>query len=445
MKQALVLGAGRSSIYLVSYLLDWAAASGGKIQVVDVNLEWAQMRVGDHPNGEALSFNALDADARQPYMEQADVVISMLPAHLHYDIVTHAVALGKDVLTPSYLSKAVKDLDAEAKARGVLVLNELGVDPGIDHMSAMQFLDRKRAEGAEILGFESFTGGLVAPESDNNPWNYKFTWNPRNVVLAGQGGTVKFLQEGTYKYIPPHKLFRRTEVIDIPNHGRFEGYANRDSLSYRETYGLHNVKTIFRGTLRRKGFCKAWDVFVQLGLTDDSYPMEGSENMSYRDFINSFLAYNPHDSVELKLKHYVNLRQDDDDILEKLESLDIYSAEKKIGIPNATPAQALQVILSDSWALEPEDKDMIVMWHKINYKLGSEEKEMQSAMVCKGENRDRTAMAKTVGLPLGIAARLVLERRLDLTGVHIPIQPEFYNPILKELETHGITFSEWEK
>ncbi len=305
----------------------------------------------------------------------------------------------------------------------------------------MEIIDRLKAEGAEIIGFESFTGGLVAPEYDNNPWNYKFTWNPRNVVLAGQGGAVKFIQEGTYKYIPYHKVFRRTEIINIDDWGRFEGYANRDSLKYRSIYGLENIATLYRGTLRRVGFCKAWDMFVQLGCTDDSYVMENTENMTYRQFFNSFLAYSPKDTVETKLKYYLNIRQDDDDLMEKLEYLGVFE-NTPIGLKNGTPAQILQHILEQKWALSPDDKDMTVMIHKFHYKVNGELKEIQASMVVIGEDQTYTSMAKTVGLPLGIAAKNMLNGTFKLTGVHLPIVPEIYKPIMDELNENGIVFQE---
>ena len=441
MKQVLIIGAGRSTIFLIEYLLNWAKENKAEIHVVDQNVELAQRAVNQSPNGKASKVDALDPEQRRAVLKNADLVVSMLPAHLHKDIVADCIAAKIPVITPSYLSKEIGEMHQAALDADVLVLNELGVDPGIDHMSAMEFLDKKREDGATFSGFESFTGGLIAPESDNNAWNYKFTWNPRNVVLAGQGGAVKFIQEGSYKYIPYHKLFRRTEVIDIPGYGKFEGYANRDSLKYRETYRLEGIPTIFRGTLRKKGFCKAWDMFVQLGATDDTYVLEGSENMTYREFINSFLAYNPHDSVELKFKHYLNLRQDDDDLWEKFESLNMFS-NKKIGIKNATPAMALQKILEDTWTLDPSDKDMIVMWHKFNYQLKGKNYETQSSMVVIGENQSKTAMAKTVGLPLAIAAKFVLEGKFQLKGVRLPIHIEIYQPILEELEQCGVHFTE---
>lgn len=245
------------------------------------------------------------------------------------------------MVTASYVSDAMQALNEQVENKGLIFMNEIGLDPGIDHMSAMQVIDKIRAKGGKMLLFESFCGGLVAPVSDNNLWNYKFTWNPRNVVLAGQGGAAKFIQEGTYKYIPYHKLFRRTEFLDIEGYGKFEAYANRDSLKYRNAYGLNDVLTLYRGTIRRVGFSRAWNMFVQLGMTDDSYTLENSHQMSYRDFINSFLAYSPTDSVELKMRHYLKIDQDDI-MWDKLVELDLFNHTKKVGLHNATPAQILQ-------------------------------------------------------------------------------------------------------
>ena len=343
-------------------------------------------------------------------------------------------------MTASYVSPGVQALDKNARDAGVVLLNEMGVDPGIDHMSAMKVLDRIRRDGGKMLQFESFTGGLVAPESDDNPWNYKFAWNPRNVVLAGAGDAVKFKQEGRYKYIPYHQLFRRTEVIEIPEYGRFEGYANRDSLSYRQAYGLEEIPTIYRGTFRRPGFCRAWDVFVKLGATDDSYVIEDSEHMTHRQFVNMFLAYNPNDSVELKLMHYLQIDQDSD-IMDKLAWLDLFE-DIEVGIPNATPAQVLQHILQKKWVMREDDLDMIVMYHLFGYEIDGKEEALDSYMVIKGEDRVRTAMAKTVGLPVAIGARMILNGQISTPGVQIPISEEVYQPVLEELEEYGVAFTE---
>jgi saccharopine dehydrogenase (NAD+, L-glutamate forming) len=338
----------------------------------------------------------------------------------------------------------MKELNQAAIDAGITIMNEIGVDPGIDHMSAMRVIDDIRDNGGKMHIFESFTGGLVAQESDDNPWNYKFTWNPRNVVLAGQGGAAMFIQESTYKYIPYHKMFRRTEIIEVDGYGKFEGSANRDSLKYRSIYGLDDIPTMYRGTIRKVGFSRAWNIFVQLGMTDDTYALQNTKNMSFRGFVNSFLPYSPSDSVELKFRHSLKIDQDDL-IWDKLLELDIFNANKKIGIKNATPAQALQKILEEKWTLAPEDKDMIVMYHKFGYELNGKKKQIDSTMVSIGENQKYTAMAKTVGIPVGIACLKILNKEITKTGVLRPIYREIYEPILKELEGFDIRFIEVEK
>ncbi len=443
MKKILVLGAGLSASSLIRYLLQNADKEDWHIVVVDQNIELIKSKIGDNNRAEAKIFNALDSDVRKKEMTDINLVISMLPAKYHVEVAKDCIALKKDLITPSYVSSEMEALHSEAENAGVLIMNEIGVDPGIDHMSAMKVLDKINGLGGKMHIFESFTGGLVAPESDDNPWNYKFTWNPRNVVLAGQGGAAQFIQEGKYKYIPYTKLFRRTEIIDIEGYGAFEGYANRNSLSYRKTYGLEDIPTIYRGTLRRKGFSRAWDVFVQLGATDDSYIMEGSEEMTYRDFINSFLPYNENDSVELKLRHYLKIDLDDN-LWDKLVWLGIFDAKKKVGLKNATPAQILQKILEEKWSLSPNDKDMIVMYHKFVYQKDGEFHELVSQMVNIGENQTYTSMSNTVGIPVGICAKLILQNKVSLKGVHVPIKKEVYTPILEELEQHDIVFKEKE-
>ncbi len=442
MKRILVIGAGRSSSTMIKYFLNQSQKENWLIRVGDMQLSFAQEKVGNHVNGEAFKFNALNAEERRKEISNSDIVISMLPARFHLEVVRDCIDLKKDVITPSYVTDEMKALNEKIIDAGIIAMNEMGLDPGIDHMSAMKILDEIEEKGGVVSGFESFTGGLIAPESDNNPWNYKFTWNPRNVVLAGQGGAAKFIQEGQYKYIAYNNLFRRTEIIEIEGFGKFEGYANRDSLRYRSIYGLENIPTIYRGTLRKIGFCRAWNIFVKLGLTDDSYVIEGSEEMTYRQFINSFLSYNSHDSVELKFRYQLRIEQDDY-IWEKLVWLGIFE-DKKVGIKDATPAQILQKILEDKWTLEENDKDMIVMWHKLNFKLNGENKEIRSYMTYIGEDQTYTAMSDTVGLPVAICAKMILNNKIKLKGVHLPIHKEIYLPILKELEDYGIVFKERE-
>ncbi|MEC7005682.1 MAG: saccharopine dehydrogenase family protein [Bacteroidota bacterium] len=442
MKKIVIFGAGRSSTSLIEYLLSIAEEQNLLITLLDYNEELAKSKINNHKFGEAHFIDANNPNERLKFIKESQLVISMLPAHMHLGIVKDAIHEKVHVITPSYVTEEIRSLNADAQNNDVLILNEMGLDPGIDHMSAKKIIDEIEDNGGKLTGFESFTGGLVAPESDDNPWNYKFTWNPRNVVLAGQGGAAKFIQEGKYKYIPYNKLFRRTEIIEIEGFGKFEGYANRDSLRYRSVYGLNEIPTMYRGTLRKIGFCRAWNVFVQLGLTDDSYVIEGSENMTNRDFINSFLAYNPHDSVELKLRHYLGIEQDDY-IWEKLVWLGLFE-DKKIGLKNATPAQILQKILQDKWSLREEDKDMIVMWHKFNFSQKGVDKEIRSHMVYIGKDNKFTAMSDTVGLPLGIAAKLLLSGKIKNRGVKLPIEREIYLPVLSELEQLGITFEEKE-
>ncbi|WP_028892434.1 saccharopine dehydrogenase family protein [Tenacibaculum sp. 47A_GOM-205m] len=443
MRNILIIGAGRSSSSLIKYLLDKSSQENLHITIGDVSLESAQSKINNHKNATAIQLDVFNTDERANAIQKTDIVISMLPASFHIEVAKDCITYEKHMVTASYISDEMKALDEEAKTKGLVFMNEIGLDPGIDHMSAMQIIDRIKDQGGKMLLFESFCGGLVAPESDTNLWNYKFTWNPRNVVLAGQGGASMFIQEGTYKYIPYHKLFRRTEFMTINGSGKFEAYANRDSLKYRSIYGLEDIKTMYRGTIRKVGFSRAWNVFVQLGMTDDSYTIEDSENMSYRDFTNLFLAYSPTDSVELKFRSYAKIDQDDL-MWDKFLELDIFNPNKKVGLKNATPAQILQKILMDSWTLEKDDKDMIVMHHIFGYQYKEDKFQIESSMVIKGDDQTYTAMAKTVGLPVAMATVRILNGDITTPGVQLPINKEVYEPILKELEDYGINFVEKE-
>lgn len=443
MRKILVIGSGKSASYLIKYFLDKSNSEDLHITIGDIQIENANKLIKGHDNANAIALDVFNKDSRQTAIQNADIVVSMLPARFHIEVAKDCITYGKNMVTASYVSKEMKALDAAAKSKGLVFMNEIGVDPGIDHMSAMQVLDGIREKGGEIILFESFTGGLVAPESDNNLWNYKFTWNPRNVVVAGQGSAAKFLQEGAYKYIPYNRLFRRTEFLEVEGYGRFEAYANRDSLKYQNVYGLDHAKTLYRGTMRRVGYSRAWNIFVQLGMTDDSYTIDDSENMSYRDFINAFLPYSPTDSVELKLRHELKIDQDDI-VWDKLEELDIFNGNKMVALKQATPAQVLQKILMDKWTLSDDDKDMIVMYHKFGYKLNGEEYQIDASMVVKGEDQTYTAMAKTVGLPVAMATLAILNEKITTPGVQIPINKEVYEPIIAELQEFGIEFQEKE-
>ena len=440
MKSVLIFGAGRSTPALIQFL-SRESRQQWKLTVADQDIKLAREQTQCLSNTEAVALNILDKTAREEIVAGADLVLSMLPAHLHPLALESCIKYKKHLITPSYQSSEMKALEQEINRAGILVLNEMGLDPGIDHISAMHAIADIKANGSKLTGFESFTGGLMAPGFDDNPWQYKFTWNPRNVVLAGQGGAVRFLHNGKHKYIPYNRVFRRTERIDIEGHGSFEGYANRDSLQYIDKYNLHGISTIYRGTLRRPGFCRAWNLLVELGATDDSYIMEGSENMTYRGFINSFLPFNPTDSVELKLMHYLKIDQDSG-LMEKLQWLNLFS-NKIVGIKDATPAMVLEHILKQKWSMAQEDKDMVVMWHKFYYHRSQDEAFQQTnALVVLGEDAGHTAMAKTVGLTMGAAAKLVLQGIINVRGLCLPVSEAIYKPVLRELEKHGITFKQ---
>ncbi len=443
MRNILIIGAGRSASSLIQYLLGKSVDESLHLTIGDISLDLAKRITKSHPNATAIALDIVDENQRKTQIQKADIVISMLPAHLHIEVAKDCITYKKHLVTASYVSEAMQSLDGAAKENNLVFMNEIGLDPGIDHLSAMKTIDEIRDRGGKMILFESFCGGLVAPESDTNLWNYKFTWAPRNVVLAGQGGAAKFIQEGTYKYIPYQKVFSRTEFLEVEGYGRFEAYANRDSLKYRSVYGLDEVLTLYRGTLRRVGFSKAWNMFVQLGMTDNSYIMDDSETMNYRQFTNSFLPYHPTDSVEIKLR--LNLKIDQDDVMwDKLVELDLFNPNKIVGLKNATPAQILEKILSDSWTLQHDDKDMIVMYHKFGYEINGQKKQIDSKMVCVGEDQTYTAMAKTVGFPVAIATLQILNGTITTPGVQLPITKEIYLPILAELETLGVVFKEEE-
>ena len=439
MKRILVVGAGLSATSLIEYLLSKSEENDWDVVVADYDFNLAQQKINNHSRGIAIHFDVFDVEQRNDAIRQADIVVSMLPASMHVLLAEDCVIQGVNMITASYVSDKIKALDERAKEKGVLLLNEIGLDPGIDHLSAKKIIDDIQAKGGEITLFKSFCGGLVAPEYDDNPWNYKFTWNPRNVVLAGKG-TAQFIRNNQPKFIAYNKLFRRTELIEVLNEGQFEGYANRDSLSYREIYGLENIPTMFRGTLRRPGFSEAWDVFVRMGMTDDSFTISKLSEMTWRDFTNSFLVYDKDKSVEDKLQDYLSV---DDAIMEKIAWLGLFE-QTKIGLEEGSPAQVLQHLLEQKWALQAEDKDMIVMQHLFDYTLNNTNYHLKSSLVLRGKDQVHTAMSMTVGLPVAIATELILNGDISLSGVKIPTDKKIYLPLLERLKEFDIDFVEEE-
>lgn len=435
----LLLGAGRSSSSLIRYLLENADNDGFQLVVADLSEESAREKTENHPGSEAIALDVTNDEARRNAIQKASIVISLLPPALHILAARDCILHRKNLVTASYVSPEIESLDEACRRNNLLFLNECGLDPGIDHMSAMQIIQRLKNSGAEINSFKSYTGGLVAPESNDNPWGYKFTWNPRNVILAGQG-TARYISNNEYRYIPYHRLFLETERIEVEGAGEFDGYANRDSLKYRRFYELDNVPTLLRGTLRYKNFCAGWNVFVSLGITDDSYVMENSEELTYAEFLGAFIPTSlvGKTTAERLLKY---LGADSMHLYRMIESTGLLENEKT-GIADASPAMILQHRLQQKWKLNKDDLDMIVMQHLFEYTLNGKKEQLVSSLVVKGESQLHTAMAKTVGLPMGIAARLILKEKIKLTGIHIPVHSEIYEPVLEELEQNGIVFRE---
>lgn len=440
MQNILVIGAGRSASSLINYLLTHSVKENWNVTVGDVSLDIVKQKTAGHANARAIQFDINNDAQREEEIKRADIVISMLPAFMHMNVAKDCVKFKKHLATASYVSKEMKELDADAKAAGIILMNEIGLDPGIDHASAMKIIDHIHEQGGELTSFQSFCGGLVAPECNDNPWGYKFSWNPRNVVLAGQG-TAQFIENGEYKYIPYNRLFTQICTIEMDGYGKFDAYANRDSLSYRKIYNLEKIPTMLRGTLRMPGYCKAWNVFVKLGLTDDTYKIEASETLTYKQLLEAFLPQGKQ-SVKDKLVDFMG-NEMDAETLSKIEWLEILT-DRKIRLKDATPAQILQDLLEEKWLLKENDKDMIVMQHEFEYSLKGQTKKITSSLVVKGEDQTYTAMAKTVGLPLAISAKLILQGKIKTRGVTIPTTKEIYEPVLAELETLGVKFVEKE-
>lgn len=441
MKTILVLGAGLSASSLFRYLISHLEDEDWTLRIANINVKSLENKFGNNPKIKLIELDASNEEDRRACIAHVDLVISMLPPSFHYDVAHDCIELKTDLITPSYVSDEMKSLHDKAVQREVTIVNEMGVDPGIDHMSAMKIIDKINKKGGKIKSFKSFCGGLIAPEFDDNSWHYRFTWNPRNVVLAGQGGAAAFRQHKELKYIPYSQLFKRTERFSIDGFGDFDGYANRDSLKYLEIYGIEDVETIYRGTLRRPNFCQGWDVFVELGLTDDRYVLNNSKTLTPRQLLNAFLPYVKDISVEDKLKRF--LREDRLHLFPLFEEIGFFSNDVCLSSKDGSPAILLQELLLNSWYLKPEHKDMIVMYHEFEYEINSQLKKIKSSMVALGEDSIFTAMSNTVGLPIAIMARRILNGYKN-PGVHIPVMEEIYSPVLAELEKYGITFNEEE-
>lgn len=423
----LILGAGKSSVDLVDYLVNQSAAEQWHVTVADITAEQALLKTKGRANTQAISIDLNNVVERQKLISTANIVISMLPASLHITVAEDCILLKKNMVTPSYISDKMKALDPQVKAAGLIFMNEMGLDPGIDHMSALQIIDRLKQEGKNIKGFESHCGGLVAPESDDNPWHYKFTWNPRNVIVAGQGdGGIHYLKEGKHIDLTYQQLFANTSQMEVEGHGTFESYPNRDSLKYITEYGLEGVETMYRGTLRIPPYCVGWNELVQIKLTDDSLVNHDLGDLSFKHFF---------DKKSGAYSGYINA-----DVKQLLS--DTFYDDSLIPFSNGTNAQVLQALLEKQWVMNPNDKDMVVMIHQITYEDEGVKRQLQSSLVCIGKDAVHTAMAATVGLPVAMVTKMILQGKISRRGVLMPKYPDIYNPILAELKEYGIEFKE---
>jgi saccharopine dehydrogenase-like NADP-dependent oxidoreductase len=430
MRNILILGAGKSSVALIDYLVEHAAQQQWQLVVADITPEQALQKTKHRPNTTANGFDINNDFARKKMIAAADIVISMLPASMHYTIALDCLELKKNLVTPSYISAQMQQLSDDVAKCGLVFMNEVGLDPGIDHMSAMQLLDKLKSDGCNILGFESHCGGLIAPESDTNPWHYKFTWNPRNVILAGQGDTgIHYLSDGKQVDLRYESLFGSARKFIVEPYGEFETYPNRDSLKYKLEYGLGDIQTLYRGTLRIPPFCNAWAALIDLGFTDDKHRFDKLNDFTFSEF---YKAWKP------QIENMSN------STVKQLLLNTLYDG-RRIPLKQGSHAQVLQALLEEQWKIMPGDKDMVVMVHQITYMHNGVRKHLQSDMVYIGKDEEHTAMAITVGLPVAMVTKMILNGGVAGRGVLMPKTPEIYNPILAELKQYGIIFNEQEQ
>lgn len=421
----LLFGAGKSATVLIQFLTKITLEKQWNFTVADLDLAHILSKTNGASHINAVALKIEDDDARKSLIEAADLVLSLLPPSLHFLVAKDCLYLRKHLLTASYIDQALQSLSKEIADAGLLFLGEMGLDPGIDHMSAMQLIDEIHEKGGSISSFKSYCGGLIAPEFNTNPWQYKITWNPRNIVTAGKAGAI-YKENNQVVEKDYSAIFKDCSSLEIEGVGELAYYPNRDSLSYIPIYGLESAATFMRATFRYPDFCKGWQKVVEAGLTNDDDLID-THTTSYANMMERQL----HDKKVLLesdlLKHQFNwLGLSNHQLINK-------------GIQ---PISAVfQQLLEDKWRLEPGDKDLVVLLHEIEFSLNGVSEKANSCLIVKGDDDHQTAMAKTVGLPLGIAAMLLLENKITLRGLHMPILKEIYHPVLEILEQEGIKFS----
>lgn len=440
MKRILLFGAGKSATCLIDYLVAQLQENNWYLIVCDTNIALAASKTKNAGNTEVVSINVEDASERKTLIAKSDIIISMLPPALHFLIAKDCVEFKKNLLTASYVDENIKSLDKQIADNKLLFLCEMGLDPGIDHMSAMQMINSIKNQGGKITSFISHCGGLIAPESDNNPWHYKITWNPRNIVLAGKDG-AEYLKENKIEKVLYKSVFRNCPSVNIIQGYPLCWYPNRDSMHYIDLYGLQGISTFIRTTLRHPAFCRGWNKFVNMKLTatDDFESIKNCK--TFADWLTIKTA--PY-FTNKDWTNYLHMYLTDPFRHEFDRQMIFLGLRSKETLPEnfTCSADILQYLLETKLAIQPEDKDMIVMLHEVEYSVNGHHSKINSSLITKGEDNLKTAMAKTVGLPLGIATKLILQNMINLTGLHIPINPEIYEPILKELEDVGIQFNE---
>ncbi len=437
MKNILLFGAGKSATALIDYLKKVATQYQWLVTVADANAAVAAEKIGEHSLVKAVGIVIEDATQRIALIQQADIVISMLPAALHFIVAKDCLEWNKHLLTASYVDDNIKQLAASVQEKGLLFLCEMGLDPGIDHMSAMQMIAAIQQKGGRITSFQSHCGGLVAPESDDNAWHYKISWNPRNVVMAGKAGAI-FKENNTIMQIPYEQIFLHCVELKNASIPHLSCYPNRDSLHYMEQYGLTEVATFKRTTIRHNHFCGYWEWIVNSKLTSEEYRYD-TNGLSFAAFYKKhFKKIEPLDEFkkgEYKWVSAVPL------LNHVIKDIGWFDDNLYINKGICTAAEIFQFILETKWAMQPNDKDLVLMIHEIEYTLSGKKYYHHAELKVTGENAVHTAMAKTVGLPLGIAATLLLNNQLYLKGLHIPAHPEIYNAVLPILEKEGVCFT----
>lgn len=435
MKNILVIGAGRTSSSLINYLFDKSAEFGWLITIADQSQELAEQKAANHPNAKAIQFNVMDNEQRSLFIGKADIVISLLPETLHIHLVKDCIKHRVNLVTASYVSPQMASFNDEATRAGLVFLNEMGLDPGIDHMETMKLLSKIKAKGGNLISLKSFGGGLVAPESDDNPWGYKITWNPMNVVMAGVA-SARYVKDEKLKIVPYNRLFRDVRLVEVPGLGKFESYPNRDSIKYRRIYNIPRIPNVFRGSIRKIGFCKAWNALVQIGLTDNRYLVPDSNKFKYSEWLSFYLDKKNGVSVKQALVEFLN-ESEDGDVLKKIEWLGLLNDEK-IMLTDVSPAEILLDLLKKKWKFTERDKDMVILQTEVEYEIQNKVEKIISSLIVYGNPGYNTAMATTVGLPLGVGAKLILNNKIKEKGVIIPIHADIYKPALKELSELGI-------